>query len=144
VATTAIGFEAAVDELRGTMGDFAQGKSGPVKALYSHRHDILLANPFGPAVKGRTQVESALDYAASRFSDGEVRPPERIVTYVSGDLAVIHELEHWKAKVGGGDLASFHLRVTSVYRLEDGDWRLALRHADPISTANDQGPLRAR
>lgn len=144
MATTTRAFEAAIDEWYGAMGDFALGNSGPAKALCSHRDDILLANPFGPAVKGWTQVAPTLDYAASRFSEGGVRPAERMTTHVSGDLAVIHEVEHWNARVGGGDPAPFDLRVTSVYRLEEGDWKLVLRHADPIATANDQGPLRAR
>jgi ketosteroid isomerase-like protein len=144
MATTTKGFEAAVDEFYGTMSDFALGNSRPAKAVCSHRDDMLLANPFGPAVKGWAQVEPALDYAASRFSEGRVRPADRIATYVSGDLAAIHEVEHWSAKVGGGDPAPFDLRVTSIYRLEEGEWKLVLRHADPISTANDQGPLRAR
>jgi len=105
---------------------------------------VLLANPFGSAVMGWAKMEAALDYAASRFSEGTVSPSERIVTYVSGDLAVIHETEHWKTKVGGGDLTPFDLRVTSVYRREDGEWKLVLRHADPLTTASDQGPIRAR
>lgn len=142
--TTTADLESAVNEFYRTMSNFSRGDSGPAKALCSHQDDVLLANPFGPAVKGWTKVGSALDYAASRFSDGEVSPSERIATYVSGDLAVIHEVEHWKSRVGGGELMPFELRVTSVYRREDGQWKVALRHADPISVASDQGPLRAR
>lgn len=136
--------EGAVDAFYGAMSDFARGDSGPAKALCSHGDDVLLANPFGSASKGWAKMEAALDHAASRFSEGNVSPSERIVTYVSGDLAVIHEAEHWKTKVGGGDLTPFDLRVTSVYRHEDGEWKLVLRHADPLTTASDQGPIRAR
>ncbi len=142
--TTKVDLEATVDDWYAAMSDFARGDSGPAKALLSHRDDVLLANPFGPAVRGLEKVAKAADYAASRFSEGEVSQPERIVTHISGGLAVIHEAEHWKTRVGGGELKPFDLRVTSVYRREDGKWRLVLRHADPISTASDQGPLRAR
>lgn len=141
---TAADIEAAVNAFHAAMTPFAKGDSGPCKALCSHRDDMLLANPFGPAVRGWTKAEAALDYASSRFAQGGVSPSERLVTYVSGDLAVIHEAEHWKTKVGGGDLTPFDLRVTSVYRREDGEWRLVLRHADPISTVSDQGPIRTR
>jgi ketosteroid isomerase-like protein len=33
---------------------------------------------------------------------------------------------------GRSELEAFALRVTSIYRREDGQWRIVLRHADPI------------
>lgn len=141
---TATDLETAVNGFYAAMTPFARGDSEPAKALCSHRDDVLLANPFGPAVMGWPKVAAALDYASSRFSEGGVSPSDRLATHVSGDLAVIHEVEHWRTRVGGGDLTPADLRVTSVYRREEGVWKLVLRHADPISTANDQGPLRAR
>jgi hypothetical protein len=44
--------------------------------------------------------------------------------------------------VGGGEVTSFDLRVTSTLRREDGIWMFVHRHADPISKADAQGPLR--
>jgi ketosteroid isomerase-like protein len=45
------------------------------------------------------------------------------------------EVESFQAKVGGSDSsASISYRVTSVFRVEDGIWRLVHRHADPITT----------
>jgi hypothetical protein len=95
-------------------------------------------------VHGWTQVSEALDYAASRFADGDVTSFDRGATYLTAELASIFEIERWKAKVGGrDDVDWFDLRVTSVFRREDGAWRLAHRHADPISTSHPDGPLRS-
>jgi ketosteroid isomerase-like protein len=122
---------------------FATGDPEPVKALYSHRDDVMLANPFGPAVRGWRAVSDALDYASSRFRDGTVTGFERIAAYVAPDLASIHELERWRAKVAGrAEQADFNLRTTSTFRREDDAWKLVHRHADPISTAHPEGPLR--
>jgi len=67
---------------------------------------------------GRNRPESALDIL-SRF--------------VSDDLACFHEIERGEAMLGGRtEPETFALRVTSVYRREDGHWRIVLRHADPI------------
>lgn len=124
---------------------FAKGDPEPVKALWSHSDDVVLANPFGDAVRGWQQVADALDYASSRFRDGDVTSFETVGRYVGPDLATIHELERWQAKVGDdAELSSFDLRVTSTYRRESDGWKLALRHADPISTPDERGPLRGR
>jgi len=103
---------------------------------------VTLANPFGPAVVGWTNVSSALDFASSRFSDGDVIGIETIASYITSDLATFHDLEHWQTRVGGGELAQFDLRVTTTYRVEEGGWKIVHRHADPISSPNPDGPLR--
>ena len=135
-------FEATIAQFQRAADEFAKGNSDPAKTLFSRREDVMLANPFGPAVLGWDRVAAALDYAASRFSDGEVSGTERVVTYATDELAVIHEIEHWKARVGSGEVTPFDLRVTSTLRREDGVWKFVHRHADPISKADTQGPLR--
>jgi len=118
--------------------EFSRGNPDPVKVVFSHRDDVTLANPFGPAVRGWKQVAEALDYASSRFRDGEVSGFESIAEYVTTDLASILEIERRKAKVGGReDIAPFDLRVH-----EDNTWKHVLRHADPITTHDSAGPLR--
>jgi ketosteroid isomerase-like protein len=123
---------------------FSLGQPEGVKALYSQGDDATLANPFGPAVRGWEAVSKALDFASSRFSDGQVERFEIIATYATDDLVTFLATEHWQARVGdSADVESFELRVTSTLRREDDDWRLVHRHADPISTPDPQGPLRS-
>ena len=122
--------------------EFAKGNPAPVKALWSHRDDVTLANPFGPSVRGWKQVSEALEYASSRFRDGEVTSFEGVARYETTDLASIHELERWQAKVGGREeVAAFDLRVTSTFRREGDTWKLVHRHADPVPTPHPDGPL---
>jgi ketosteroid isomerase-like protein len=92
---------------------------------------------------GGSGVAEALDYASSRFRDGEVSGFESVAQHVTTDLASILEIERWKAKVGGReDIAPFELRVTSIFRREGDTWKLVHRHADPITTFDSAGPLR--
>jgi len=122
--------------------EFAKGNPAPVKALWSHRDDVTLANPFGPSVRGWKQVSQALEYASSRFRDGEVTSFEGVARYETTDLASIHELERWQAKVGSREeVAPFDLRVTSTFRREGDTWKLVHRHADPVPTPHPDGPL---
>lgn len=134
---------AVIERYHRACDEFSRGDPEPVKAIFSHRDDVTLANPFGPAVRGWAQASAALDYASSRFRDGHAQVFERVASFMSANLATIHETEHWFAKVAGrDDISSFDLRVTSTFRLEDGEWKLAHRHADPIATAHSDGPLR--
>jgi ketosteroid isomerase-like protein len=117
------------------LGEFVKGNPEPLKMLYSHREDVSLANPFGPPVRGWEQVAATIDRAASNFRDGEFTGFENVVKYVTPDLAYIVEIERTKAKVGGReDVAPSALRVTMIFRPEEGTWKVVHRHADPITT----------
>lgn len=136
-------FDTFLEQYHEALDTFARGDARDIKRLYSHGKDIVLANPFGPAVQGWSDVEERTDFAVAHFRDGECRSFESLYRLVSADTAVIHEVEHWTAKVSGRPEASpFTLRVTTVFRREDGTWHVVLRHADPISSPDDNGPLR--
>jgi ketosteroid isomerase-like protein len=127
--------EEVVGQFHQTMNEFAKGDPEPAKAIFSHGEDVSLANPWGPPVVGWERVSKALDSAAARFKDGHVTAVDGLTRHVTSDLAVFLDMEHWQAKLGGGDeISSFDLRVTSIYRTEGDTWALVHRHADPITT----------
>ena len=133
----------AIEEYYKALDDFSRGNPEPVKNLYSHSDDVMLANPFGSTVIGWNQVSQALDFASSRFRDGKVKSFERIAAHKTSDLVIIFEIEKWTSKVGGSsETSSFDLRVTSTFRNENDNWKLVHRHADPIASFNDKGPIR--
>src|SRR5919199_477238 len=114
---------------------FSRGDPAQVKALFSDADDVTLANPFGPARRGREAVTKALDYASSRMSDGKVSAFNELARYTTAELATVVEIEHWRARIGERDsVEPFDLRVTTTFRRESGEWRVVHRHADPIST----------
>lgn len=48
------------------------------------------------------------------------------------ELAYLVEIETYRAKVGGSDeFSPAGLRVTTVFRPEDGTWKVVHRHGDP-------------
>jgi ketosteroid isomerase-like protein len=118
------------------VGEFLKGNPEPVKKMWSHRLDVTLANPLGPAVRGWEQVAATVEHAASQMRDGEIVDVENIVKYVTPELAYIMRTERAKAKVGGKEAVTpTSLRVTMIMRPEDGVWKIVHRHADPITTA---------
>lgn len=121
-------YHAALDE-------FFRGNPEPAKALYSHREDASLGNPFGPFAIGWQQVEATMERAASNYRDGRATGFDTLGSCVTPELAYLIEVERFEAKLGAQEhIASGALRVTSVLRPEGGTWRIVHRHADPITT----------
>ena len=114
--------------------EITNGNPEVYKSLYSRRDDATLANPFGPPVRGWSNVSATLDRAAANYRDGEVVGFENVSSIVADDLAYTVEIESYRARVGGADeMTPVSVRVTSVFRRENGDWKLLHRHADPIT-----------
>lgn len=131
-----------IDQYHAALDAFVRGQPEPMKALFSHGDDVVLANPFGPAVRGWDNASSAMDYASSQFKDGTAAGFDRLASYLAPDLATIYEVEQGKISVGGGPVTAWVLRTTTTFRREDGTWKVVHRHADPITTASPEGPLR--
>lgn len=51
---------------------------------------------------------------------------------VSGDLAYIVGLEHVANSVVDVPVEPYTLRVTHIFRREEGEWKIAHRHADYV------------
>ncbi len=133
-----------IDQYHAAADEFARGDPQPIKRLYSHEDDVVLANPFGPPKRGWKLVSEALDFASSRFRDGEMKKFEAISSYEGSEIATILEIEEWKAKVSGRqNIDKFVIRVTTTFRRENGEWKIVHRHADPITTFHPDGPLRS-
>jgi ketosteroid isomerase-like protein len=123
-----------IEQYHLALGDFVKGNPEPVKKLFSRREDVSLANPLGPPARGWEQVTQTVERAASNFTDGEMVAFENVAKYVTAELACVVWLERAKVKLGGmEDFAPSTLRVTMVFRPEEGTWKVVHRHADSIT-----------
>ncbi len=107
------------------------GDAGPRIALWSRNDPVTV---FG-AVMSRTgwqEIEPMFESLGSRFSNCESFEYEVIAAGVSGDLGYIAGVEHTTASVGDAGPQPYALRVTTIFRREDGEWKVVHRHADPI------------
>jgi len=77
-----------------------------------------------------------MEQGVSNYRGGDATGFENIAKYVTSELAYLVEAERLRSKVGGrSDVTPLSLRVTSVFRPEDGLWKIVYLHADPITTA---------
>ena len=129
-------FDEAVEASHRALDEIARGNLAAFMDLYTDRDDATLGNPYGPPARGRDEIERAGRRAAENYRDGRTIGFENFATYVNGDLGYTFEVERFETKVAGADeLTPVALRVTSIFRLEAGIWKLLHRHADPITTS---------
>jgi ketosteroid isomerase-like protein len=125
-----------IEQYQIALGEFVKGNPEPAKKVWSHREDVSLANPLGPPARGWEQVAQTMERAASNFTDGEMIAFENVAEYVTSELAYVVWVERAKLKLGGmEDFTPSTLRVTMIFRPEEGTWKVVHRHADQITTA---------
>lgn len=107
-----------------------QGDSGPRRALWSRSEPVSVFGAWRNAI-GQTEVDALFAYLAGSFSQCVSFDIELLASEVHQDTAYTMALEHTTAVVDG-DLQSYSLRVTQVYRREGGQWRVAHRHGSGL------------
>ena len=110
---------------------FAQGDATHLKELCSHREDVTLFGGAGGYERGWAQVGPRYSWASANFTGGQMTS-QVLATHVSGDLACTVELEHWEVRLATVDAATIDLRVTHVYRREEGAWKVIHRHGEHL------------
>ena len=121
-----------IEQYHAGLREFIQGNHEALWAMYSRWQDAFLCNPFVPFARGPQQIEEAMKIAASHWGGGRV-DFENMVKHETAELVYTVEQERFTATLDGKD-RSGTLRVTSIFRREDGVWRVVHRHADPIPT----------
>ena len=115
------------------------GDPAPRMELWSRREPVTL---FGAATgecrTGWDELSRIFRWVASTFSDVSDFRFDVEVAGVSGDLAYTVGYERFNGSIDGGPVAPMTVRVTHVYRRENGVWRIFHRHGD--STPVDESP----
>ena len=112
--------------------DFAlhDGDPEPRLALWSTEEPISLFGAAVPVETGRKAAEEVAHWLASHMSNSKSFDVELVAAGVSGDLAYTVGFEHSEYSYDGGPVQPAVLRVTHIYRRENGEWRIVHRHGD--------------
>ena len=127
-------FQTFLVELEAATTRFLNGDATRWKQIASHRDDVTIMGAWGAYEKGWREVGSRYDWAVERFVDSGARMQvEYLASGENGDLAYTIAIERSTVRVIGEEKpASMALRVTHLFRKENGAWKLIHRHADPI------------
>lgn len=110
-----------------------QGDVEGHRALVTYADDFTLMSPFGGTPTHRAHLTDSRWEDIGRFFRNGTFEQEVVQTYATADMVVLVLIERQNVEVGGLPAQDWALRVTLVYRKDGGDWRLAHRHADPLS-----------
>lgn len=107
------------------------GDVEPRMAIWSRQDPVTL---FGALISARTgweDVSQTFRWVASQFSELIDYRFEVLAAGASGDLAYTIGFEHNTVNFNG-EPTTYTLRVTHVYRREDGEWKIVHRHGDRV------------
>ena len=100
-----------------------------LEEIWSHADDVVNVSPFGTREIGWNEIRKLLETIATMEMGGRVEPRDLVIR-VFGDLGYafcIQRCEHLNAE---GQRVDEDIRATSIFRREDGKWRLIYHHAD--------------
>ena len=111
------------------------GDAGPRFTIWSRNDPVTV---LGAWMSGRDyqEVSDIFRQLEDAFSDCTSYSHEIVASDVIGDMAYTVGYEHKRASVNG-EPRKYSLRVTQVYRREDGEWKVAHRHADTLSESEE-------
>ncbi|MGO9488335.1 MAG: YybH family protein [Solirubrobacteraceae bacterium] len=114
------------------LGKHTGGNPAPFLELWSHADDVSLMGGVGGHQVGIDAVSKLLTAAAATL-DYTTWDAETLAAGFDDELGFTVELERLTRQVGG-QAEEMRLRATSVYRREDGRWRVIHRHGDSLMT----------
>jgi ketosteroid isomerase-like protein len=106
------------------------GDAGPRMELWSRRDPVTLFGAAGMSKAGWDELSRIFPWVASRFSNVSDFRFDIEVADVSGDLAYTIGYERFNGSIDGRPVEPITVRVTHVYRREEGEWKIVHRHGD--------------
>jgi ketosteroid isomerase-like protein len=111
-----------------------EGDVEPRLALWSRRDPVSLLGAWGPNKTGWAELDRTFRWVAERLGstdysdfryDVEVAEVSR-----DGQMAYTVGFERFNEVLADGGTKPWTVRVTHVYRREDGEWKIVHRHGD--------------
>lgn len=123
--------EAIVDRLTAAETALHDGDARERTVMWSRTEPLTL---FGAGMSGRgwDEIGPIFDVLGNQFSNCLAYENEIIAAEARGDLAYIVALEHTTASINGAEPKPSVLRATTIFRRENGEWKIVHRHGDAL------------
>ena len=108
--------------------DMGNGIAGKMEDLWSHDETVTAMHPIDGRDLGWTAVKNSFDQVAGIAADGKIELKDQLIRVV-GDVAYEIGTETGEFKLAGNEV-KIGQRVTNIYQLKDGQWKIIHHHAD--------------
>lgn len=106
----------------------ANGDARPLADIWSHSASVTTMHPIGGRQVGWDEVRASFEQVAQLASEGKVELKDQLIR-VAGGVAYEMGVEHGQLKLAGRKVTIEH-RVTNIYQLEAGLWKMTHHHTD--------------
>ena len=125
------GVRRAVDQWAVVLSAMLNGDPAPLAELYSHARDVTYMGAEGTYRIGWDATYADWSAQAEKSSGGQVEAVD-VHVVVSGDLAAAQHLTRGQVRQPDGQMNETNVRESSVFRKENGAWKMIAHHADGI------------
>ncbi len=107
------------------------GDAAPRAAIWSTLEPVTVMGAWQSAT-GQQEVRELFRRLETTFANCTSYAYDVVAADVQGDMAYTVGHEHTTASING-EPRTYTLRSTQIYRREDGEWKVAHRHADTVT-----------
>ena len=130
----------AADAVHSVQESYAKGNAALMRGdskgwqkLVPLTADFVLFSPFGgKPSRAADYTDDRIERMGRFFKNGDYRE-EVVQTFASDDMIVLATIERTNVSVGGLPQQEWALRVTSVFKREGNQWKLAHRHESTLT-----------
>ena len=126
-------FEAFMKRRQEAASAYVRGDPAPVNQLATVLEPASFFGPGGGIDKGAAHIRAAYRDGSAQFEAGSDSTLEILQQAANDTIAYWTGIQHATAKLKGKpEKVPMDLRITELFRREDGEWRLVHRHADML------------
>jgi ketosteroid isomerase-like protein len=126
---------AAEDDVRKASKQFynaltsmSKGNAEQMGEIWSHEESATAMHPIGGRDVGWKAVKNSFDQVAGLATEGSVELKDQLIRVV-GDVAYEIGIESGGFKIAGHQV-NIEQRVTNIYQLKSGEWKMIHHHGD--------------
>lgn len=118
---------------------YVNGDTEPLADLSASESPATFFSPKGDYKEGADKVLETYKSDANAFEKGSETNFEILHMVANGDIAYWVGFQRASARMKGqAEPIPFNLRITEIFRRENGEWKMIHRHADPLKTEEEK------